>query len=123
MKKHNEGYVMVYVTVVLLLFCLIATMLLSGAMKNLQTQQDAIAQMQDRYAAEGLIEQVMATGDRSNLPDGVKWNSETGTLTATYGTATVVCVINEYGKILSYDISYGIGGDADATDESTPEGA
>jgi hypothetical protein len=60
MKKHDEGYVLAYVTVVLLLFCLIATMILTGAMKNLTIQQDTVQHMKDRYAAEGMIQQVVA---------------------------------------------------------------
>lgn len=59
MKKHDEGYILAYVTVVLLVFCLVATAILTGALKNLQHQQDAIAQMKDEYVAEGLIERVV----------------------------------------------------------------
>ena len=46
MKKHDEGYVLAYVTVVLLIFCLVATAILTGALRNLQTQQEANDQMQ-----------------------------------------------------------------------------
>ena len=60
MKKHDEGYVLAYVTVVLLLFCLIATGILTGAMKNMTNQQDTIQRMKDRYAAEGIIQQVIS---------------------------------------------------------------
>ena len=63
MKKHDEGYILAYVTVVLLIFCLVATMILTGALKNLNHQQNAIAQMEDEYFAEGMIEQVLAVLD------------------------------------------------------------
>lgn len=117
MKKQDDGYVMAYVTVVLLLFCMIATMLLSGAMKNMQTQQNAIAQMRDRYAAEGLIERAIA--EETDI-EGVTIESADGTktITATYGTATIVCVMNSDNEVVSYQVSYGIGGEADATDAS-----
>lgn len=60
MKKHDEGYVLVYVTVVLLVFCLVATTILTGALNNLRNQQNAIAKMEDQYAAAGEIEKVIA---------------------------------------------------------------
>ena len=37
----------------------IATMILTGSMKNLTAQQDTIQRMEDRYAAEGMIQQVL----------------------------------------------------------------
>lgn len=64
MKKYDEGYVLVYVTVVLLIFCLVAAVILTGSMRNLNHQQDAIRQMKDRYVAEGMIEQVLAQLDK-----------------------------------------------------------
>ena len=64
MKKHDEGYVLVYVTVVLLVFCLVATTILTGALNNLRNQQNAIAQMEDKYFAEGMIEQILAVLDK-----------------------------------------------------------
>ena len=62
MKKHDEGYVLVYVTVVLILFSLIGSMILTSAMKNLNAQQAAITQMQDKYVAAGAIEKVLVHG-------------------------------------------------------------
>lgn len=64
MKKHDEGYVLAYVTVVLLIFCLVAALILTGAMRNLNHQQDSIQQMKDQYVAEGMIEQVLAQLDK-----------------------------------------------------------
>ncbi len=64
MKKHDEGYVLVYVTVVLLVFCLVATTILTGALRNLQHQQAANEQMKSQYVAEGDIEKVLATLDQ-----------------------------------------------------------
>lgn len=59
MKKHDEGYVLAYVTVVLLVFCLVATTILTGAMKNLEHQQQAQAKMEDKYFAKGMIEKAL----------------------------------------------------------------
>ena len=64
MKKHDEGYVLAYVTVVLLVFCLVATTILTGAMKNLEHQQQAQAKMEDKYFAKGMIEQIIAQLDK-----------------------------------------------------------
>lgn len=64
MKKHDEGYVLAYVTVVLLIFCLVAALILTGAMRNLNHQQNSIQQMKDQYVAEGMIEQVLAQLDK-----------------------------------------------------------
>ena len=63
MKKHDEGYVLVYVTVVLLVFCLVAAMILTGALHNLNQQQAANQKMKDQYLAAGEIEKVMAQWD------------------------------------------------------------
>lgn len=68
MKKHDEGYILAYVTVVLMIFCLVATVILTGALRNFQSQQNSIAQMKDQYAAEGMIEQVVAQLDAKGSP-------------------------------------------------------
>lgn len=68
MKKHDEGYILAYVTVVLMIFCLVATVILTGALRNFQIQQNSIAQMKDQYAAEGMIEQVVAQLDAKGSP-------------------------------------------------------
>ena len=121
MKKHNEGYVLVYVTVVLILFSLIGSMILTSAMKNLNAQQAAITQMQDKYAAQGMIEKVLAqleacgsmtiwdfTETYEDNPtivgelsvavsiddiDGDSQNETILTLSANRGTANIVCTL------------------------------
>ena len=114
MKKHNEGYVLIYVTVVLILFSLIGSMILTSAMKNLNAQQAAITQMQDKYAAQGMIERVVSMRDTYIFEEGqnvyrkvndnkvedvaVKCEKRTSenvvTLSATYGTITITCNVN-----------------------------
>ena len=116
MKKHDEGYVLAYVTVVLLIFCLVAALVLTGAMRNLNHQQDSIQQMQDQYVAEGMIEQVLAQW--SKLEPGILAGEKVGTtdvacktiedgvyeLTATYGNVMVTCKVDKSGKVISYQI-------------------
>ncbi len=64
MKKYDEGYVLVYVMVVLVVFCLVAATILTSALRNLNHQQYEIAKMKDQYAAEGMIEKVVALLDK-----------------------------------------------------------
>ena len=116
MKKHDEGYVLAYVTVVLLLFCLIATMILTGAMKNMTNQQNTIQQMKDRYAAEGMIQQVIAQGttetdgpvedEQGNVVGFLKVLNDNGkrNVTAQYGTVVITCVILNDGSYESFEI-------------------
>lgn len=117
MKKHDEGYVLVYVTVVLLVFCLVATIILTGAHRNLQNQQKTIEQMKDQYVAEGMLEQIVAQWGtfKGNMVAGQEVG-ETGVLctnvavdgsvmlSATYGSVTVICELDANGKYLSFNI-------------------
>ncbi len=122
MKKQDEGYVLVYVMVVLLVLCLVATAILTGALRNLQGQQNAIAQMQERYAAQGMIEQVLAQLYAGTAPAEIKgWESlepESGailqkltvfvdshdsvTLTAQSGTTVITCTLVKQGDTYGY---------------------
>lgn len=116
MKKHDEGYVLAYVTVVLLLFCLIATMILTGALKNLHHQQDTIAQMQDQYVAAGMIEQVVAQNiteaenvekdENGNVMRSLIVETVNGEVTvkAQSGSVVITCVIDSNGNYISYEI-------------------
>lgn len=56
MRKHNEGYVLVLVLVVLIVLCLFSTAILTGAQRNLQAQMSSLAYMEDKYRAQGEIE-------------------------------------------------------------------
>lgn len=116
MKKHDEGYVLAYVTVVLLVFCLVATAILTGALRNLQNQQNTIAKMQDQYAAEGMIEKVVAQrntytfststdfGDPNIVCTEVDGNDVT--LTATYNTVMIKCTFDKSnGEYSLYEVS------------------
>lgn len=60
MKKNNDGYVLPFVLVVLIVMSLVATAALSAALRNLKAQQTFVERMEDRYQAEGAIERVVA---------------------------------------------------------------
>ena len=60
MRKNEDGYVLLYVLVVLVLLSLTAAAVCSIALHNLQAQRSSVEQMQKRYAAEGLGEQFVA---------------------------------------------------------------
>lgn len=60
MKKHDEGYVLAFVMVVITVLCLIAVLLMPLSLRNLEAQNDSIRRMQDKYAAQGVIETVVA---------------------------------------------------------------
>ena len=117
MKNHDEGYVLAYVTVVLALFCLIATMILTGAMKNLNAQQDDIARMKDQYEAAGMIEKVVAQGivEKEEVNKDLDGNvisalkvtrsdDMSRTVVAQYGSVVITCVIDTNGNYKSYQI-------------------
>lgn len=69
MRKHNEGYTLVLVLVVILVLTVCATAVLSFSAQNLKTQQRMVERMQDKYAAEGAIEAVMAQLDKIDIKE------------------------------------------------------
>lgn len=60
MKKHNEGYTLPLVLVVMIIMCLIAVSVMSVALHNLQSQKASIQRMESKYAAQGEIEKAVA---------------------------------------------------------------
>ena len=59
MRRHNEGYALVLVLVVLIVLSLLSTFLMSASLRNLESQQSSLTQMQDRYTAQGEIEKIV----------------------------------------------------------------
>ena len=57
MKKHDEGYVMILVLVVMIVMGLVTASILTFSLRNLQNQQLSIERMADKYAAQGMIEE------------------------------------------------------------------
>ena len=60
MKKHDEGYALVLVLVVMLVLCLVATSVLTIALNNLKKQETSVARMKAKYEAQGKIEEFYA---------------------------------------------------------------
>lgn len=61
MRKHNEGYVLAMVMVVIAVLALVASIMLSMGLNNVQTQQAYVERMQEKYEAEGQLEVVVAS--------------------------------------------------------------
>lgn len=60
MFKRNDGYALSYVLVVLMVLAIIATAVMAPPLRNLQMQQASIERMQEKYIAQGMVEQVVA---------------------------------------------------------------
>ena len=60
MKKNNDGYVLPFVLVVMIVLCIMSASLMTAAFRNLQMQQKFTDRMVDKYAAQGKIEKAVA---------------------------------------------------------------
>lgn len=60
MKKHDDGYVLPFVLMVMIVLCILSTSLMTAALRNLKNQQKFTEQMVEKYAAEGEIEKIVA---------------------------------------------------------------
>lgn len=63
MRKNNDGYVLPFVLVVMIVLTIISTSLMTAALRNLQSQQKFTERMVDKYQAEGEIEKIVAQLD------------------------------------------------------------
>ena len=63
MRKHNEGYALVLVLVVLIVLGLLSTVILTGAQRNLEVHRSGVETMQDKYQAMGEIEKIIGALD------------------------------------------------------------
>jgi type II secretory pathway pseudopilin PulG len=59
MKKHNEGYTLPLVMVVLLVLAIVAVTIMTTSLKNMQRQQGFIETMKAQYAAQAVIEEIV----------------------------------------------------------------
>lgn len=59
MRKSKDGYVLIYVVFVIIFLCIVAVSTCTVALNNIRVQTSYIEQLQDRYAAEGTLEQFM----------------------------------------------------------------
>ena len=60
MRKHNEGYALPLVLVVMVVICIIALSVMSFTLRGLKSQHRAIESMQARYEAQGELEKITA---------------------------------------------------------------
>lgn len=77
MKKNSGGYVLVYVLIVIVLLSLLALGVCSIALRNLQTQQASVEQMQEHYEVEGNMERFVAKLQAFQENSSVRYNSQT----------------------------------------------
>ena len=59
MRKHNEGYALVLVLVVLIVLGLLSAVILTGAQRNLEVHRSGVETMQNKYQAMGEIEKII----------------------------------------------------------------
>jgi len=67
MKKRDEGYVLAFVLVVIVVICLVAVSMMTVSLRNLEAQTASVERMQDKYQALGLMEETITS---------VSWNIE-----------------------------------------------
>lgn len=60
MKKREDGYILLYVLIVIVLLCLVATSICTIALRNFQAQQASVARTRQLYTAEGQVERFVA---------------------------------------------------------------
>ena len=110
MKKHNEGYTLPLVMVVLLVLAIVAVTIMTTSLKNMQRQQGFIETMKAQYAAQGQIEAIVGQLMKAEKPedvaaildpytagkDNVTANSDNMVITvkSISGGVTINCVIN-----------------------------
>ena len=124
MKRHQEGYVLLYVVVVIAVMSIVAVAVASGAMSNMRAQEASIRRMQEQYTALGYIEELAAQIQEKRSIDDVKtidgeqskariaWPDEagstvTGTVTATAGSTTVTAQLTVKIESEKATVSYG----------------
>lgn len=107
MKKHNEGYTLPLVMVVLLVLAIVAVTIMTTSMNNMLRQQDFIETMEDQYKAQGQIEAVVAelmNAETIEAVDAILEPYSTGALvakkdahiefTSIYGSVTINCALD-----------------------------
>lgn len=109
MLKRNEGYALTYVLVVLMVLAIIATAVMAPPLRNLQMQQASIERMQEKYIAQGMIEQVVAQLEKqterpsADIIEGIKDSSGT-TIETTNNTDTYTITAISDGTTVSAKI-------------------
>ena len=117
MKKNSGGYVLVYVLIVIVLLSLLALGVCSIALRNLQTQQASVEQMQEHYEVEGNMERFVAKLQAFQENSSVRYNSQTEAQSAAHdGSGHTEYSYNIQKSTFTYD-SYDISTGRAAGDE------
>lgn len=129
MKRHQEGYVLLYVVVVIAVMSIVAVAVASGAMSNMRAQEASIRRMQEQYTALGYIEELAAQiQEKTNIDDvksvkeckdgeqikakiawqdGAGTDTVTGTVTATAGSTKVTAQLTVKIENSKATVTYG----------------
>lgn len=79
--KKQDGYVMVLVLVVILVLSIVSAGLMALSVANVKNQRNSIERMQDKYTAQGMIEQTIAKlsqgGKEIPLSNEIHYTNET----------------------------------------------
>lgn len=57
MKKRDEGYVLAFVLVVIVVICLVAVSMMTVSLRNLEAQTASVERMQEKYKLQGMMEE------------------------------------------------------------------
>ena len=109
MRKHNEGYALVLVLVVLIVLALLSTIILTGAQRNLDAQVTSVEYMKAKYQAQGEIEKIvgkleaLGAGQVADVQFAgedpaveIDAENKTVTVTACCDNVQIVCVFDLY---------------------------
>ena len=102
MRKHDEGYALALVLVVLVVLGLLVSIMLTFPLQHLQNQTQYVDRMQDQYTAAGEIEVVV--GQLQTLMEGgsgtvnlenavVNCEEKTVTITASCNAVKIECKV------------------------------
>ena len=73
MRKHNEGYALPFVLVVLVVLSIITVGIMEFSLRNFKSQQNTILRLEAKYEAAGEIEKIVAAAE--NNVTGASFNS------------------------------------------------
>lgn len=107
MKKHNEGYVLPLVMVVMVILSLIAVGVMSVSLRNLKTQRADVVRMQERHAVQGELEKKVAA--LSALQHNEKYSDFTGNGQAQAQAEGIISAVLGTGAVIE---KWDIEGDA-----------
>lgn len=91
-RKGREGYVLLYVVVVIILLSVVAMTICTISLRNLQSQQASLERTRQLYAAEGEIERFVANVESKALEVAAVESEKDGEIKEAFNArATAVC--------------------------------